>query len=158
MNEAISYYMDKVIEGHRHRQVNQAALLVIYVSSAVTAFRIDDRSIILISVVVPVLALLIDTIIKYTYITPFLYKAMCEDLKEEKEEGISYVFFRFGSIDVYELAEGMGSKEGVVRQKYLRDRYVFRNMWFKVMFYLTFSAGSMIMFLYFDTVNTISQK
>lgn len=147
------YLFDKVIEAHKLRNAVQLGLLVALIT--VLQYNIDKKSIVLfcISFAIPALALLIDLITKFTYISPFLYKGLSKCKEELNDEPIELLFLSYGNEkSIFANVIIDPALLNYERQRAFRRAYTFRHVWFKLGFYAVFMAA---VWFYYKSVMVI---
>lgn len=145
------YLFDKVVEAHKMRQAVQVALFIAYVT--VLQVNVDKKSAVLVffSVLIPPLAFVIDVITKYAYISPFLYKGLMQCRNCKDEEPIELLFLSYGRPHLkYTSLLNDPTVSSERRQKAFRKAYTFRNIRFKVIFYILFTVISVSIWAYYN--------
>ena len=144
------YLFDKVVEVHKLRHGIQLGLLVALIT--LLQLNIDKKSWVLltISLLIPPLALVIDIVTKYTYVSPFLYKGLSQCRDDLDSEPLELLFLSYGKRRSRYVAIITDSTlSNARRQRAFRSAYTWRHIVFKLAFYGFFVVG---IWLYYKSV------
>lgn len=147
MNEAAVDRSDNpafvyVVEAYKARSTMNAVLFTAFLTANGYAFAGEGESRIffILGGLIPVLAFFIDIITKYSYVSPFLYKALeIEFQRPTPTESLPFLFTDYGKGQSSRYAALFAMEPGIKRQRIFRKMYVLRNILFKMLFFAMFS-------------------
>ena len=146
MNEELNNYFVKIVDALKARQTINIFFSFTMITLTGYAIQNNKSDIFLLASTIPILAFYFDTLIKYRYITPFLYKAFILQ-KGDKEESISLLYLGYGKkqysgyLEIYDLIPGID------RQKAFRKKYIFDRIVMKVLIYSIGIVGEIILWV-----------
>ncbi len=146
MEDQIDKYFSKVVEAHKARLSLNVFLAFAMVTVTGYAIQSDKNQMFLLAALIPVVAVLVDILVKYKFISPFLYKILTTEKKDEEPIGLLYLGFGKRNYSGYVNILDMPS--GIERQRQFHKKYVFYKFWAKLLFYGTGVIGEVLLWLY----------
>ena len=147
-NEIETLY-DRVIEFHKSGLTIALALLLGMLT--VTGFAVQNNraELFLIAAGIAFFAFLIDMLVKWHLIAPFLYKALSLEIQQSPDEPLGLLFLDFGVGDESRFLKIFKLPSGSERQSEFRKLYMQKNLALKIIVYgLGFGGEILLCILY----------
>jgi hypothetical protein len=140
LQETAKRCFDRVVEVHKARLTVDLFLALMTVTLTGYAFQNRRGEIFFVAAAVPLFCMFVDLMLKYAFITPFLYKAFVADYRVAGEASEVMLFLEFPSKQPSPYVAALQLPSETERQRKFRNLYVRRSMTLRV---FVFGAASM---------------